>query len=112
MSNVLVAALAAAQIAAPADTLRTPGLHAPVEIVRDRAARLFAYRGDMTRELASYHPRGAAIVRAFVDGVNARVAQVERDSSLLPPELRRLGIRPGRWTAAVVVSRHNALAAN
>ncbi len=149
-----------------ADTLRAPGLHGPVEIVRDsngiahirardehdlffaqgwnaardrlfqlelwrrqatgtmaealgprwaardRAARLFAYRGDMRRELAHYHPRGAAIVQAFVDGVNARVAQVARDSSLLPPELRRLGITPGRWTPAVVVSRHNALAGN
>jgi penicillin amidase len=166
MPNILVHALLAAALVARNDTLRTPGLHAPVEIVRDsngvahirakdehdlffaqgwsaardrlfqlelwrrqatgtmaealgprwaardRAARLFAYRGDMARELASYHPRGAAIVQAFVDGVNARVAQVERDPSLLPPDLRRLGIRPGRWTSAVVVSRHNALAAN
>ena len=79
---------------------------------RDRAARLFAYRGDLARELAHYHPHGAAIVQAFADGINARIAQVAADSALLPPELRALGIRPGRWTPAVVVSRHNALAAN
>ena len=79
---------------------------------RDRAARLFAYRGDPGAELAHYHPHGAAIVGAFVEGVNARVAQVEADSGLLPPDLRALGMRPGRWTPAVVVSRHNALAAN
>jgi penicillin amidase len=165
---LLVALLLPARtaVAQRADTLRTPGLHRPVEIVRDsngiahvrardehdlffaqgwnaardrlfqlelwrrqatgtmadalgprwaardRAARLFAYRGDMTRELAQYHPRGGAIVRAFVDGVNARIAQVTRSPALLPPELRRLGIRPGRWTPAVVVSRHNAIAAN
>ncbi len=79
---------------------------------RDRAARLFAYRGDPDAELAHYHPHGAAIVRAFADGVNARIAQVDADPALLPPELRALGMRPGRWTPAVVVSRHNALAAN
>lgn len=79
---------------------------------RDRAARLLAFRGDMREELARYHPRGGPIVQAFVDGINARIAQVERDSALLPPDLRRLGLRPGRWTPAVVVSRHNALASN
>jgi len=79
---------------------------------RDRASRLLKYRGSMTRELAHYHPRGAVIISAFVDGVNAYVAQVRRDPSLLPPELVWLGITPGRWTPEVVVSRHNALASN
>jgi penicillin amidase len=79
---------------------------------RDRAARLFRYRGDMARELAHYHPRGAAIVQAFVDGVNAWVDRAARDTTLLPPELRALGITPGRWTPAVVVSRHNGLIGN
>jgi penicillin amidase len=66
----------------------------------------------MARELAHYHPRGAAIVRAFVDGVNAWVDRAARDTALLPPELRALGITPGRWTPEVVVSRHNALVQN
>ncbi|GLC23566.1 penicillin acylase family protein [Roseisolibacter agri] len=79
---------------------------------RDHGARLFRYRGDAARELAHYHPRGAAIVQAFADGVNAWIDRVARDSTLLPPELQRLGITPGRWTPAVVVSRHNALVGN
>jgi penicillin amidase len=53
------------------------------ELERDRGSRLFTFRGDMARELAHYHPRGAAIVQAFVDGVNARVAEVRREL-LLP----------------------------
>jgi penicillin amidase len=167
---VVLARAAAAQAppAAPAtvDTLRAPGLRAPVTLLRDSAgvvhvraanehdlfyaqgwsaardrlfqlelwrrqatgtmaealgprwaardhgARLFRHRGDMARELAHYHPRGASIVQAFVDGVNAWVDRAARDTALLPPELRRLGITPGRWTPAVVVSRHNALVGN
>ncbi|MDF1505413.1 penicillin acylase family protein, partial [Roseisolibacter sp. H3M3-2] len=164
---LLLLLLAAAPLAAqPADTLRAPGLRAPVTLLRDsagvvhvraasehdlfyaqgwnaardrlfqlelwrrqatgtmaealgprwverdRASRLLRYRGDMTRELAHYHPRGAAIVQAFVDGVNAWVDRAARDTTLLPPELRALGIAPGRWTPAVVVSRHNALVQN
>ncbi len=81
-------------------------------VARDRASRLLKYRGDMRAELAHYHPRGAAIITAFVDGVNAYIAQTERDSTLIPPDLKWLGIKPGRWTAEVVVSRHNALASN
>ena len=84
----------------------------PRWIARDRASRLLRYRGPMAAELQHYHPRGTAIVTAFVDGINAYVARVARDSSLLPPELRWLGITPGRWTPSVVISRHNALAAN
>ncbi len=84
----------------------------PRWVERDRASRLLRYRGDMTKELTHYHPRGAAIIGAFVDGVNAYVRQVQRDTSLLPVELKWLGIAPGLWTPAVVVSRHNALASN
>ncbi len=84
----------------------------PRWVARDRAARLLRYRGDMTKELTHYHPRGVTIIGAFADGVNAYVRQVQRDSSLLPVELRWLGITPGLWTPAVVVSRHNALASN
>src|SRR5205823_241975 len=35
MPNFLLAAVVAAQISAPTDTLRAPGLHHPVEILRD-----------------------------------------------------------------------------
>lgn len=81
-------------------------------VARDRAARLMRFRGDMTRELAHYHPRGGAIIQAFVDGVNAYVDRVRAEPALLPPDLKALGITPGHWTPAVVVSRHNALASN
>ncbi|MGE5200277.1 MAG: penicillin acylase family protein, partial [Rhodospirillaceae bacterium] len=79
---------------------------------RDRGARLHMFRGDLDAELAHYHPRGKAIVEAFVAGVNAYVAETERTPSLLPVEFTMLGITPGRWTPAVVVSRHQSLTAN
>src|SRR5512139_1594858 len=82
------------------------------ELERDRGARLHLFRGDLDAELAHYHPRGKAIVEAFVGGVNAYVAETERTPSLLPIEFTMLGIRPGRWTPAVVISRHQSLTSN
>ena len=82
------------------------------ELVRDRGARLHMFRGDMDDELNRYHPRGKAIIEAYVRGVNAYVAETERNPALLPIEFRMLGIKPGRWTPAVVISRHQALAGN
>src|SRR3982750_384752 len=67
----------------------------PRELERDIGARLFKYRGDLQRELASYHPRGAAIVSAFVDGVNALIDATERDPRLLPIEFKILNTKPG-----------------
>jgi len=84
----------------------------PRELKRDVGARLHMFRGDLGEELRWYHPRGVAIVGAFVDGINAYVAEAERDPSKLPLEFRLLGIRPGRWTSAVVISRHNGLLSN
>ena len=84
----------------------------PRWVARDRASRLLRYRGDMSTELSRYHPRGVRIIGAFVDGINAYVTRVQRDTTLLPPELKWLGMTPGKWTPAVVVSRHNALASN
>lgn len=82
------------------------------ELTRDRGARLHQFRGDLDDELSRYHPRGKAIVEAYVRGVNAYVAETEANPALLPIEFRMLGIRPGRWTPAVVISRHQALNAN
>ena len=84
----------------------------PRELERDRGARLFRFRGDMTAELAHYHPHGVAIVGAFVDGVNAFVDEATRNPSLLPLELRMLGLTPGKWTPEVVISRHQGLLGN
>src|SRR4051812_7028794 len=79
---------------------------------RDVGSRLLRFRGDMTNELGRDHPRGVEIVGAFVAGINALIAQAERDPALLPIEFRALGIKPGRWTPEVVVSRHNGLFRN
>ena len=45
-------------------------------------------------------------------GVNAYIGETERNPALLPVEFRMLGTTPGRWTSAVVISRHQALNAN
>jgi penicillin amidase len=82
------------------------------ELNRDIGNRLFMFRGDMHRELSWYHPRGAAIIEAFVNGINAYIAETERNPALLTPEFKMLGITPAKWTPAVVVSRFNGLAAN
>mgnify|MGYP003327410895 FL=1 len=84
----------------------------PRELQRDIGARLFAFRGDMTKELSHYHPRSRTIIGAFVDGVNAYIAATERDPALLPVEFRLLDTKPGRWTPAIVISRHGGLLGN
>lgn len=82
------------------------------EAERDRGARLHMFRGNLDDELNRYHPRGKSIVESYVRGVNAYIAETEKDTTLLPIEFRMLGITPGRWTPAVVISRHQALAGN
>src|SRR5687768_843257 len=82
------------------------------ELGRDRGARLHMFRGDLDQDLNRYHPRGKAIIEAYVRGVNAYIAETERNPALLPLELKMLGIKPGRWTPTVVISRHQALAGN
>ena len=84
----------------------------PKELERDVGNRLFQFRGDLTKELNWYHPRGDAIIQAFVDGINGYIEQTERDPSLLTPEFAMLGIKPGAWTPAVVISRFNGLLGN
>jgi penicillin amidase len=84
----------------------------PRALAADTGARLLRFRGDMNGELSRYHPRGAAIIGAFVEGINAYIERVERAPELRPIEFRILGIAPGRWTPEVVVSRHNGLFRN
>ena len=84
----------------------------PDELERDIGFRLFKYRGDMTVEMNHYHDRGSLIIPAYVDGVNAYIAETEANPSLLPIEFELLGIRPQRWTPEVVISRHQGLLGN
>ncbi len=84
----------------------------PKAIKRDLGNRLFMYRGDLTQEMNWYHPRGKAIIEAFVAGINAYVAETRANPSLLTPEFKMLGTTPGDWTPAVVISRFNGLLGN
>jgi penicillin amidase len=82
------------------------------ELKRDIGNRLFMYRGDLMQELNWYHPHGASIIQAFVAGVNAYIAETRRNPSLLTPEFQMIGIKPGDWTPAIVISRFNGLLGN
>jgi penicillin amidase len=84
----------------------------PRELERDRGTRLFRFRRDLTQELEYYHPRGVEIIGAYVDGINAYIAQANRNPDRLPLEFRLLGIRPQAWTPEVVISRHQGLLGN
>ena len=81
-------------------------------LLPDIGARLLRFRGDMKRELSHYHPRGNEIVTNFVAGINAYIELTEREPARLPLEFKILGIKPGKWTPEVVVSRHNGLFRN
>jgi len=82
------------------------------ELRRDIGNRLFMFRGDLMQELNWYHPRGAPIIQSFVNGINAYIAETQRNPALLTPEFKMLGIEPGNWTPAVVITRFNGLLAN
>lgn len=84
----------------------------PDEVMRDVGTRLFRFRGDLDKELNHYHENGKAIITAFTAGVNAMVAEALRDKSKLTIEFRLLGIEPGYWTPAEVISRHQGLLGN
>jgi penicillin amidase len=84
----------------------------PRELKRDIGTRLFKFRGDLAQELNHYHPRGAALIGAFVHGINAYIDEANRTPETLPLEFRLLGIRPQRWTPEVVISRHQGLLGN
>ena len=82
------------------------------ELKRDIGNRLFQFRGDLTQELNWYHPHGPAIVDAFVNGINAYIAETQHNPDLLSPEFKMLGIKPAKWTPAVVITRFNGLLGN
>jgi penicillin amidase len=84
----------------------------PRELKRDIGTRLHMFRGDLKAELNWYHPRGESIVTAFVDGINAAVEEARRRPDDLPLDFKILGITPGTWTPADVISRHNGLLGN
>ena len=82
------------------------------ELERDIGTRLFKFRGDLEAEMNHYHPRGSAIIRAFVEGVNAYVKYANLHPDKLPLEFKLLKIKPQPWTPAEVISRHQGLLGN
>ena len=78
----------------------------PSQVERDRFARLLKYRGDMLEEWASYAPDAQAIIRAFVGGINAYIAEVRERP---PVEFTLLGFQPESWTETVPLQRMAAL---
>lgn len=79
----------------------------PKFVERDRMSRLLKYRGDMAQEWASYAPDAREIIRAFVAGVNARIAEVREHP---PIEFALLGFQPEPWDETVPLQRMGALA--
>ena len=79
----------------------------------DAMARAVLFRGDMYREWLAYGSDAKRVAESFVAGVNAFVAETERDPGLLPLEFRRLDYKPARWKAEDVVRiRHHGLTLN
>ncbi|MBM7809017.1 penicillin amidase [Geodermatophilus bullaregiensis] len=85
----------------------------PEHVDRDRAARLFLFRGDAQRDWAAYGPDTEGAATAFVAGVNAFVQLTREDPALLPAEFRQLGYRPALWDPSDVTRiRSHGLFAN
>ncbi len=84
----------------------------PGEVQRDIGARLFKFRGDLTKELNHYHPQGESIITAYTNGVNAYIDEILQNPEDLPFEFKLLNIKPQKWTPEVVISRHQGLLGN
>ena len=69
----------------------------------DHAARLLLFCGDVAAELDALPPDVVACACAYVDGINARIAELEADPALLPPEYGALKMTPLRWDIADLV---------
>jgi len=85
------------------DTWRRCGLGKLAEVFgerfveRDRAARLFVYRGDSHTEWRAYASDAKECVAAFVRGINAWITLTRADATLLPLEFRALGYTADFW---------------
>ena len=76
----------------------------PAFVERDRIARALRYRGDWNAEYLSYAPDARSILEAFVQGVNAAMADAKARRAL-PIEFSMLGIEPTPWTPDVPLQR-------
>ena len=69
----------------------------PALLERDRATRLFVYRGDMHAEWLAYGSDTKRIATAYVEGVNSYIRLALDDPELLPLAFRELGYQPALW---------------
>jgi len=67
-------------------------------VEKDRAARLFLYRGEMRSEWLAYGSDTKRVASAFVSGVNEYVRLAREDPALLPEEFRLMGYLPSFWS--------------
>ena len=82
-------------------------------VAQDRAARLFLYRGDLSREWAAYGPDAKASAEAFAAGINAFVGEINSGLRSPPIEFRVAGTKPDLWKAEDIVRiRSHALTRN
>jgi penicillin G amidase len=79
---------------------------------QDKASRLFLYRGNLEKELESYHPHGKKIFGAFVNGINAYIRLTEENPDLLPTEFKITCSKPGYWTISSPLIRIFGLTRN
>jgi penicillin G amidase len=70
----------------------------PSFVEKDRAARLFLYRGEMHSEWLAYGSDTKRVASAFVSGVNEYVRLSREDPTLLPEEFRLMGYLPSFWS--------------
>ncbi len=67
-------------------------------VQRDVNARLLRYRGDMDAEYKSYAPDTKEILEAFISGINAYIAEIQKPGGIgLPLEFQLAGFKPEPW---------------
>jgi penicillin G amidase len=72
-------------------------------VEKDRAARLFLFRGDLNREWQSYGPDAQRIATRFVAGINAYIDFIATDPDKLPFEFRYFNYAPEKWQPEDIV---------
>ena len=70
----------------------------PSFVEKDRAARLFLYRGEICSEWLAYGSDTKRVATAFVSGVNEYVRLSREDPAVMPEEFRLMGYLPSFWS--------------
>lgn len=75
----------------------------PSFVEKDRATRLFLYRGDMRTEWLAYGSDTKRVATAFVSGINEYVGLACEEQDLLPEEFGMMGYGPSLWSPDDIV---------